>query len=207
MLPYTSPSHGSDSASTAAETPTASQDSYTRTESKIKTPGGDGHLKQDRAERDRCLAGRMVSALNATAIRIDGKAVSPDINPALLQRKVCHTIRFMRACSYCTHDIEFTLAYACVYFSRVFPSLLGRVGDQEAVHIVVLLIYTAHSFLLDETCPLGEWHKYLFKKYCTLKKMDAALFRLLRLLDFRLIVAEEEEAKQLRAIHQRREQL
>ena len=25
----------------------------------------------------------------------------------------------------------------------------------------------------------GEWHKYIFKRYCSVKKMDAALFRIL----------------------------
>ncbi|CAE7210932.1 unnamed protein product, partial [Symbiodinium sp. KB8] len=116
---------------------------------------------------------------------------------------VCQSIRLLRACSFCGHDIEVTLAYACAYFRRVLPSLIHRVGSLEAVHIVVLLIYMAHSFVLDETCPIGEWHKYVFKKYCSLKKMDSALFHLLELLKWRLMVDDDEQEMLLQAIQRK----
>merc|ERR1719245_678433 len=66
-------------------------------------------------------------------------------------------------------------------------------SSQELAHVVVLLIFVAHSFVLDETCPLRCWQKYIFRKYCTLKVLDAALFKLFQMQDFRLKVTQEEE--------------
>ncbi|CAE7418878.1 unnamed protein product [Symbiodinium natans] len=206
-----SPWH-SDSASTAAETPPADEDRGIHRK-QVKFSEGDGtsedvrQPRSDQAERDKTLATRCVSVLNATTVRKDGKETGPDIDPVQLQRKVYQSIRLLRACSFCGNDIELTLAYACVYFRRVLPSLIHRVGNTEAVHIIVLLIYIAHSFVLDESCPMGEWHKYVFKKYCSVKKMDAALFRILLLLDWRLMVKEEEQAMLLRALRPNKEQL
>merc|ERR1719450_229434 len=63
----------------------------------------------------------------------------------------------------------------------------------EAAHVAVLLIFLAHSYVLDECCPLRCWQKHIFRKYCTLKVLDAALFRLFQMQGFKLRITEEEE--------------
>ncbi|CAK0821638.1 unnamed protein product [Prorocentrum cordatum] len=60
----------------------------------------------------------------------------------------------------------------------------------ETAHVVMLLVFLAHCFVLDENCPLRCWQKYIFRKYCTLKVLDAATFRIFQMRDFRLRVSE-----------------
>ncbi|CAJ1444537.1 unnamed protein product [Effrenium voratum] len=65
----------------------------------------------------------------------------------------------MHLCDYHYADVVLTLAYASVYFRSAFTAIGQKMSDYEAAHVCVLLIYLAHSFLLDETCPLrrGFW--------------------------------------------------
>ncbi|CAJ1382542.1 unnamed protein product [Effrenium voratum] len=153
-----------------------------------------------RTEQDADLAWQLVLAMNQA---LDETRANCRLDEQMLQKKVHHTIRFLRACSYSSHDIVVALAYTCAYFRRVMPPLMGVVSRSEAVHICILLIYLAHSFVLDENCPIRDWHRHIFRKYCSLKKMDAALFRVFSFLDFKLMISQEEEAKYLRMILQK----
>jgi len=114
-----------------------------------------------------------------------------------LFKKVLQGIRLMHLCEYHYADVVLTLAYASVYFRSAFTSLGRKMSDYEAAHVCVLLIYLAHSFLLDETCPLRVWQQHIFKKYCNLKVLDAALFRIFNMRDFRLRITEVEEKEAL----------
>ncbi|OLP92663.1 hypothetical protein AK812_SmicGene25492 [Symbiodinium microadriaticum] len=78
-----------------------------------------------------------------------------------------------------------------------FDNIGRTMSDYEAAHVCVLLIYLAHSFLLDETCPLRVWQQHIFKKYCNLKVLDAALYRIFKMRDFRLRITEAEEKEAL----------
>ncbi|CAK9020561.1 unnamed protein product [Durusdinium trenchii] len=106
-------------------------------------------------------------------------------------------IRLMHLCDYHYADVVLTLAYASVYFRSAFTSIGQKMSDYEAAHVCVLLIYLAHSFLLDETCPLRVWQQHIFKKYCNLKVLDAALYRIFKMRGFRLRVTEAEEKEAL----------
>ncbi|CAK0847023.1 unnamed protein product [Prorocentrum cordatum] len=61
----------------------------------------------------------------------------------------------------------------------------------------MLLVFLAHCFVLDENCPLRCWQKYIFRKYCTLKVLDAATFRIFQMRDFRLRVSEQDPRRNL----------
>ena len=125
------------------------------------------------------------------------------IDRSLLERKVQLTIKLLRACHFCSDDIVLCFAYASSYASRVFPLMAGLLGNAEVVHILILLVFLAHSFMFDETCPMREWHKHIFRKYCTLKKMDTALFSVFSMLEFQLLVSSEDEVKYLQLILQK----
>lgn len=111
-----------------------------------------------------------------------------------LYKCVLQGVRLMHLCDYDYADVVLVLGYASVYFRSTFSSIGKKMSPNEAAHVVVLLIYLAHAFLLDETCPLRIWQKHIFRKYCTLKVLDAALFRLFQMRpSFKLRISDEEE--------------
>ena len=57
------------------------------------------------------------------------------------------------ACS-CSLSHSEVLAYASVYFRNTFGALGSEMSPTECSFVMVLLIFLAHVFLLDETCPL-----------------------------------------------------
>eukprot|EP00437_Effrenium_voratum_P004853 CAMPEP_0181424492 /NCGR_PEP_ID=MMETSP1110-20121109/14674_1 /TAXON_ID=174948 /ORGANISM="Symbiodinium sp., Strain CCMP421" /LENGTH=315 /DNA_ID=CAMNT_0023547655 /DNA_START=86 /DNA_END=1033 /DNA_ORIENTATION=+ len=122
---------------------------------------------------------------------------SPGVKHDTLYKKVLQGIRLMHLCDYHYADVVLTLAYASVYFRSAFTAIGQKMSDYEAAHVCVLLIYLAHSFLLDETCPLRVWQQHIFKKYCNLKVLDAALFRIFKMRGFRLRITEAEEKQAL----------
>jgi len=109
-----------------------------------------------------------------------------------LYKTVLQGVRLMHLCDYSYSDVVVTLAYASVYFQSTYREIGNKMSNHEAAHVCVLLIYLAHSFVLDETCPLRCWQKHIFRKYCTLKVLDAALFRLFQMRGFRLRITEDE---------------
>jgi hypothetical protein len=115
------------------------------------------------------------------------------VNSEVLYKTVLQALRLMHLCKFNYSDVVLTLAYASVYFRGVFDSVGHKMSEAEVAHVCVLLIYLAHSFLLDENCPLRYWHKHIFRTYCTLKVLDAALFRLFRMTEYALRITKEEE--------------
>eukprot|EP00441_Pelagodinium_beii_P024060 CAMPEP_0197676708 /NCGR_PEP_ID=MMETSP1338-20131121/87247_1 /TAXON_ID=43686 ORGANISM="Pelagodinium beii, Strain RCC1491" /NCGR_SAMPLE_ID=MMETSP1338 /ASSEMBLY_ACC=CAM_ASM_000754 /LENGTH=90 /DNA_ID=CAMNT_0043257427 /DNA_START=505 /DNA_END=773 /DNA_ORIENTATION=+ len=72
----------------------------------------------------------------------------------------------------------------------------GEVGN-----VLATLLFIAHCFVQDETCPLNVWHKHLFKKYCSLKVLNAAVMRLLELCRYKLRITDADLAKRLSHLH------
>jgi len=118
----------------------------------------------------------------------------------LLYKTVLQGMRLMHLCSYHYSDLVVTLAYASIYFKSICADLGDQMSDIEASHVCALLIFLAHSFVLDESCPLKYWQRYIFRDYCTLKVLDAALFRIFEMQDFRLRVSPEAERHALSAL-------
>jgi len=114
-----------------------------------------------------------------------------------IHRTVLQGVRLMHLCHYDYSDLVLTLAYASVYFQSTCQVIGHRMSGQEAAHVVVLLIFLAHTFVIDETCPLRYWQKFVFRKYCTLKVLDQALFRIFQMRDFRLRISDEDERQAL----------
>jgi len=122
-------------------------------------------------------------------------AAAGKIKHETFYKTVLQGVRLMHLCDYNYSDVVVTLAYASVYFGTAFSAIGHKMGDNEAAYVCVLLIYLAHSYVLDETCPLRFWQKHIFRKYCNVKVLDAALFRLFHRRDFRLRITEDEERR------------
>lgn len=150
------------------------------------------HQRIVKTERDDTLAWRIVCVMKERMAAQGPQGIRMEVDQSLLERKVHQTIKLLQACHFCSHDIVLCFSYACSYAGRVFPLMAGVLGDAEAVHICILLVFLAHSFILDETCPMREWHKHIFQRYCSLKKMDTALFSVFSMLEFHLSIPAEE---------------
>lgn len=144
---------------------------------------------------DLLLVRRFTSVLIEATPAVEPKVANDDFYKVVLQG-----VRLMHLCSFEYSDVVLVLAYATVYFQTTFEAIGHMMSEIEAAHVCTLLIYLAHSFVLDETCPLRCWRRYIFRKYCTLKVLDAALFRLFDLRGFHLRVSSEQERDALAAL-------
>lgn len=144
---------------------------------------------------DIVLVSRFAGLVHGFEERTDPNA--PNVKHDMLYKKVLQGIRLLHLCEFHYADVVLTLAYTSVYFRGAFTSLGKTMSDYEAAHVCVLLIYLAHSFLFDETCPLRVWQQHIFKKYCNLKVLDAALYRIFKLRGFKLRIMEAEEKEAL----------
>jgi len=89
-------------------------------------------------------------------------------------------IELMHRCSYELQDICSVLAHACVYFSDIYTLCGSKMSQREKDHVLVSLIYLAHTYVLDVSCPLRHWHRHLFRQYCDIKTLDKAILRLMK---------------------------
>jgi len=96
------------------------------------------------------------------------------------------TFKFLRLCDYSAEDLCSILAHTSSYFSRVHALCGDQMDGRELGNVLATLMFLAHCFVQDETCPLNVWHRYLFSKYCPLKTLNAAVIRLMELLKYLL---------------------
>lgn len=105
---------------------------------------------------------------------------------------VLRALRFLHRCDYSTEDICSILAHASAYFLDAH-ALCGRnMAPTEVGNVLVTLMFIAHSYVQDETCPLDIWHRHLFKNYCSLKTLSAAVVRLLEIRRYILRLGDQD---------------
>jgi hypothetical protein len=63
---------------------------------------------------------------------------------------------------------------------------------EEVINVLIVLIYLAHAFALDETCPISHWHKWIFRNYCSLQTLNMVVIRVLQLQKFHLCITRKE---------------
>lgn len=103
-----------------------------------------------------------------------------------------NTIHFLNACEYSVEELCSVLALASKYFRDVRATCGARMTAEESSHLMVLLVYIAHCYALDETCALPVWHRCLSRNYCELPAMNAAILRLMRLRGYKLRLNDTE---------------
>jgi len=96
-------------------------------------------------------------------------------------KRLLRALDLMRRCDYSAEDVCSTLAHASTYFPGIFNHCKHGLQPGETGYILTLLVYIAHCYVLDETCPLRVWHSLLFKDYCPLSKLNQAIVRLLQI--------------------------
>jgi len=106
---------------------------------------------------------------------------------------VTHVVEMLVACNYSPAEIVVVLGHAAQYCSD-FSTAGGFTGmvAGEKFYVVNLFIFLAHSYVLDETCPLVVWHKNIFKSYCDLATLNQALMALMKRRNFILRVDDSQ---------------
>jgi len=104
----------------------------------------------------------------------------PDVDGDTV-KLLLRTIKFLRLCDYSVEDICSILAHASAYFFDAYALCGNHMDSSEVGNVLVTLMFVAHCYVQDETCPLHVWHQHLFRKYCPLKTLNAAIIRLLEI--------------------------
>jgi len=102
------------------------------------------------------------------------------------------TLRFLRLCDYSTEDICVILAHASTYFLDAHALCGNEMDARESGNVLSLLMFVAHCYVQDETCPIKVWHHHLFRRYCTLPTLNLAVVRLLEIRRYRLRIPDED---------------
>lgn len=131
---------------------------------------------------------------NAFAIQVLILAGMFAKEPAVVER-VEKCIKFMRDCDFECEDIYTILAHATAYFETFYGTCGNRMSEAEGGYIFVVFVYIAHCYVRDETCPIKYWHLHLFRRYCTLPKLDKAVMKLLKARGYKLRVEEQDVSK------------
>jgi hypothetical protein len=107
-------------------------------------------------------------------------------------KMLLHAVKMLRRLGISAEDLCCVLAHASAYFPSIVAECGSKMRQSEVGYILVLQIYIAHTWALDNTCGLPVWHKYLFQHYCSHLTLRAAVFRLLKMCDFKLRVEESD---------------
>lgn len=110
---------------------------------------------------------------------------------------VLRTLKMLHLCKYPTNDILIIMAHASAYFAEVCKVLGDVMDEAEANNILVPIVFIAHSYVMDEHCPLKVWHKHLLRKYCSLKILNAAVVQILQQRDYILRLDETDLAERI----------
>lgn len=100
----------------------------------------------------------------------------PDVFILMLFRST----KLLHRCGYHTQDIVTLGSYAVVYAVDVLAQHLGTMDWQEAANMVGLQFFLAHTYLMDEHCPMKTWHKHIFSQYCEMAVLCRAAMQLMR---------------------------
>lgn len=103
-------------------------------------------------------------------------------------------IRLLHLCDYSVEDIASILAHASAYFLDAYAVCGRHMDASEVGNVLTLLMFIAHCYIQDETCPLHVWHRHLFRKYCPLKTLNAAVIRLLEIRHYTLGLDPQESS-------------
>jgi hypothetical protein len=63
-----------------------------------------------------------------------------------------------------------------------------------------LLIFLAHSYVLDKACPLSHWRKHLFSKDCSMQALNLRILKISAARDYVLRVDGELLTERLRVL-------
>jgi hypothetical protein len=115
----------------------------------------------------------------------------PDIDEDSV-KLVLRSVKLLRLCDYSAEDLCSILAHASAYFLDAFGLCGVNMDPSEVGNVLVSLMFVAHCYVQDETCPLHVWHQHLFRKYCPLRTLNSAIIRLLEIRQYVLRLSSQE---------------
>jgi len=154
-------------------------------------------LPSSRGDEDLLFLTRLV---NLMGVEVDGPLAQAlechfGARPREAEKAVKLLLRcfkMLHASGYSRSDVEVVGALASSYFETLAATMQSsgqpEMKLRELVHVVCVLMYIAHSYAEDETIPLRLWHRYLFREYCSLQILNAAVMGLLERLNYSLRV-------------------
>lgn len=101
-------------------------------------------------------------------------------------------LKLLHLCDYSAEDLCSFLAHASAYFVDAYTLCGMHMDECEVGNVLVTLLFVAHCYVQDETCPLHVWHQYLFRKYCPLRTLNSAILRLLEIRRYILRLDDQE---------------
>lgn len=104
----------------------------------------------------------------------------PDIDTDSV-KLLLRALKLLRLCDYSIEDLCSILSHASAYFLDAYGLCGSHMDASEVGNVLVTLMFVAHCYVQDETCPLHVWHQHLFRKYCPLRTLNAAIIRLLEI--------------------------
>lgn len=113
---------------------------------------------------------------------------------------VLRTLKLLHLCKYPASDIWTVMAHSSVYVVDVCKAVGPAMNEEERNSIIVATIFLAHSYIIDETCPLKVWHKHLLGSYCSLKILNAAILELFKQRGYILRLDDMDLAERLACI-------
>jgi hypothetical protein len=113
---------------------------------------------------------------------------------------ILRTLKMLHLCKYPDSDIWVVMAHASVYFVDVCKAVGPAMDEVERNNMIVPTVFLAHSFIVDETCPLKVWHKHLLGSYCSLKILNAAVLEILKQRGYILRLEDSELVERLNCI-------
>eukprot|EP00927_Polykrikos_kofoidii_P071428 TRINITY_DN67690_c0_g1_i1.p1 TRINITY_DN67690_c0_g1~~TRINITY_DN67690_c0_g1_i1.p1 ORF type:complete len:210 (+),score=22.08 TRINITY_DN67690_c0_g1_i1:72-701(+) len=167
------------------------------------SPGGTNSSRSSResTQESQCTSGkpqrsrRRKAATNLKDLKLLtcflGLCGLPDV-ASETAKLMLRAIDLLYRCRYPSEDICAILAYGSAYFSQTHKLCGANMNTEEVGNFLVLMLFIAHSYLLDHTCPLRVWHSELFNKYCSVKVLDAAIIRVLELRNYVLRVKDDD---------------
>jgi hypothetical protein len=135
--------------------------------------------KQAHCPQDVLLCWKMCSLMGLEDV--------PDLFVVMLYRGT----KLLHRCGYHTQDIVTMASYAVVYAVDVLAKHLGTMDWKEAANMFGLQLYLAHAYLMDEHCPLKEWHKHIFSQYCSMSVLATATMQLMRSRGFKMALPSQ----------------
>jgi hypothetical protein len=115
-------------------------------------------------------------------------------NPKV-ESRLARTMHLLQACGYPWEDIVTVFAFAAIYFPSIRQTVCRHTHGwdaDEVINVLIILIYLSHTFCFDETCPIGHWHRWIFRNYCSLDTLNLVVVRVLQLRGYNLTVSRKE---------------
>jgi len=134
------------------------------------------------------MAEAAIISIVATVLRIQ-------IHARFAFASLMYLEKLLHLCDFQHEDICCIVAHTSVYFRSTYRTCGYTMDPTEVANAIVAQMFIAHAYVQDETCPLRVWHEHVFRKYCSVKTLNAVVMRLIEIRGYRLRVDRKDMLK------------